>query len=271
MRGANSYNSTIAAARLKRVIDRAVQLATQHMVNPKYPGIVVDLGGDMVTGRLRDEDKATNDRTREEQVLDCVDLLVQALRVLAGAFGQVWVVGTYGNHGRDDPKPRLKGRAAENADWLLLRLVARVLYEDKRFAFSLPTAPDVDFSIYGWRFRSTHGDLLGVKGGDGIIGSIGPIIRGDKKTRDAATVLDQRFDVHLLHHFHQYMPLGRVIVNGSIVGYNEYAAYGLRAVPEAPTQALFFTHPDHGVTNNWGVFAEPNGSRPFKPSAPVVL
>jgi predicted phosphodiesterase len=271
MGGVNRYSASLAAARLKRVIERASGLALNHMVNPKYPGIVVCLGGDMVTGRLRAEDRETNDRTREQQVLDGVDLIAAALLALADRFGQVWVAGTFGNHGRDDVKPRLKGRAVENADWLTLRLVARLLAADKRFHFSIPTTPDTAFTVFGWRFMLTHGDLLGVKGGDGIIGALGPIMRGEKKTRDSAAMLGSPFDVLLMGHWHQYLPLGRVIVNGSLVGYNEYARYALRAVPEAPQQALFFVHSDHGVTNQWGVFAEPGAARPYRPSAPVVM
>jgi hypothetical protein len=36
---------------------------------------------------------------------------------------------------------------------------------------------DVHYRVYGLRFLLNHGDMLGVKGGDGII--IGPIMRGE--------------------------------------------------------------------------------------------
>jgi hypothetical protein len=48
-------------------------------------------------------------------------------------------------------------------------------------------------------------------------------------------------------HWHQCLHLGRVIVNGSLVGYNEYAYQGNFPF-EAPKQALWLTHPEHGIT-----------------------
>jgi hypothetical protein len=41
-------------------------------------------------------------------------------------------------------------------------------------------ANDVHYRVYGVRFLLNHGDMLGVKGGDGIIGAIGPIMRGEQ-------------------------------------------------------------------------------------------
>ena len=40
-------------------------------------------------------------------------------------------------------------------------------------------------------FLLTHGDSMGARGGDGIIGAIGPIIRGEKRVRDVASFTDE--------------------------------------------------------------------------------
>jgi hypothetical protein len=54
-------------------------------------------------------------------------------------------------------------------------------------------------------------------------------------------------------HWHTYLALSDVIVNGSLKGYDEYARLAMRAPYEPPIQALFFVHPEHGITAQWGV------------------
>ena len=65
-----------------------------------------------------------------------------------------------------------------------------------------------------------------------------------------------KFDTVLMGHWHQYWPTPRVIVNGSLKGYDEYARVDLRAEPEPPAQALWFTHPKWGVTCHWKVLVD---------------
>ena len=45
----------------------------------------------------------------------------------------------------------------------------------------------------------------------------------------------------------QYIHLTRLIVNGSLKGYDEYA-YNNNFGFEPPQQALWLTHPKHGIT-----------------------
>ena len=58
--GLNLYNKEIAKKRLKSTVETAIDLCTNHMVNPKYPGIVVPLGGDMMSGNIHEELTETN-------------------------------------------------------------------------------------------------------------------------------------------------------------------------------------------------------------------
>ena len=56
-------------------------------------------------------------------------------------------------------------------------------------------------------------------------------------------------------HWHQYITLNGIIVNGSLKGYDEYAA-SARFSYEVPKQALWFTHPKYGVTYQIPVLSE---------------
>jgi hypothetical protein len=57
-------------------------------------------------------------------------------------------------------------------------------------------------------------------------------------------------------HWHQYIHLSRLIVNGSLKGYDEYA-YQNNFGFEEPQQALFVVHPRHGITYRMPVNCEP--------------
>ena len=50
--------------------------------------------------------------------------------------------------------------------------MARHFATDTRVRFDIRPTNDVAFSVYGVRYLLAHGDMLGVKGGDGIIGKI---------------------------------------------------------------------------------------------------
>jgi hypothetical protein len=57
---------------------------------------------------------------------------------------------------------------------------------------------DVHYRVYGLRFLLNHGDMLGVKGGDGIIGAIGPIMRGEIKKSGQSAALGLEYDINIM-------------------------------------------------------------------------
>ncbi len=252
--GVNEYNLEIASARLRRVIETAIDLLHSHMVNPKYPGIVLILGGDMVTGDIHEELTATNDKEIMPTVLDLWGALAWAIETLADKFGHVFVPAVTGNHGRNTHKIRAKGRAFTSFDWLLYQFLAKRFEADKRVAFFIPSGPDALYSVYGHKYLLTHGDQF--RGGDGMIGALGPIIRGDHKKRSRNGQIDMEYDTLVIGHWHQLIQMQRLIVNGSLVGYNEYAYAGNFGF-EAPKQALWITHPGRGITFSMPVHADP--------------
>jgi hypothetical protein len=99
----------------------------------------------------------------------------------------------------------------------------------------------------------SHGDQF--RGGDGMIGALGPIIRGDHKKRSRNAQIDLEYDTLILGHWHQYIHMRRLIVNGSLKGYDEYA-YGNNYPFEPPTQALWMTHPKYGITYRAPVYVD---------------
>ncbi|RFA24440.1 hypothetical protein CAI21_21700 [Alkalilimnicola ehrlichii] len=243
--GVNEYTLPIAHKRARQMVERAIDLLTNHMVNPDYPGIVFALGGDMVTGDIHEELSVTNELEIMPTVMDLSGVLIWCIQELADAFGRVFVPCVTGNHGRNTKKIRNKGRNHTSFDWLIYVMLERHFQSDDRIKFYIPDGPDALYQVYGHRYLLTHGDQF--RGGDGMIGALGPILRGDHKKRSRNNQIDMGFDTMLLGHWHQLIQLQRVIVNGSLKGYDEYA-YSNNFGFEPPQQALWITHPQHGIT-----------------------
>lgn len=251
--GVNEYNLTIAQRRARALIERTVMLLKQYMVDTSYPGIVFALGGDMLSGDIHDELSQTNERPTMPALLDLMGVLIWCIRTLADEFGHVFIPCVTGNHGRNTKKPRAKQRAYTNFDWLLYQFLSKTFEGDKRVRFLIPDGTDAHWAVFGHRYCLTHGDQF--RGGDGMIGALGPIARGDHKKRSRNGQIDLGFDTLLMGHWHQLMMLQRFIVNGSLKGYDEYADannFGF----EVPQQALWITHADHGITFSMPVHLE---------------
>jgi len=249
----NQYNMEIAQNRAKRMIEKATDLLKNHVAHSDYPGIVYVLGGDMVSGDIHEELMATNQTEIMPTLLDLFGVLIWCIETLANEFGNVFVPCVSGNHGRNTFKIRNKGRNFTSFDWLLYQFLDKHFEKDKRIQFLIPDGPDAYYSIFNHRYLLTHGDQF--RGGDGVIGALGPIIRGDHRKRSRNAQIDMSYDTMIIGHWHQLIQLERLIVNGSLKGYDEYA-YSNNFGFEPPRQAMWITHPEHGITFSIPVYVD---------------
>lgn len=248
MGGVNAYNREIALMRLRRTFERFVVVAQDYVAGINYQGAVVPMLGDIFTGNIHEELARTNEASIIDSVDYWIDPMVAGYRMVADAFGAVHVPCEVGNHGRNTHKPIHKGQVRDNYDWLFYRQVQRALAHDKRFTFDLTDSIGCQHTQYGTTFHYEHGNN-GFSGGNGIAGIFSPLMRGDMRLRKVQGALNQPYDVLVLGHFHQYLPVPSygLIVNGSMKGYDEYARdnkFGF----EVPQQAFWVTTADNGVT-----------------------
>lgn len=258
--GMNEFTYDIFLRRVDNLVNRTIRLLRNYGgLRPSYTGIWCCLGGDMMSGGIHDELVETNWAPAVGQGFQLHGVLAGALLRLADEFGEVWVPCVVGNHGRNARKPRAKLRIHENSEYWLYKALEAHFANDKRFHFMVSEQTDVDFEIYGHRFKLTHGDALGVRGGDGIIGAIGPIMRGALKTNNADAQIGRDFDTLIIGHWHSYQPRGALfpaMVNGTLKGYDEYARVFLRARYSRPSQGLALVSPKHGIAAQWEVHCD---------------
>lgn len=244
--GVNKYDLDICAARLRHTAETAIYLL--GLLDPKfrYPGIVLPLGGDMISGDIHEELATTNALPSIPTVLWLHDQLVPMIRLLADKFGNVFIPCVSGNHGRNTRKIQRKNRNATSFDWMLYQMLARRFADDARVNFFIPAGPDALYKVANTTFNLTHGDQF--RAGDSIIGPIGPLMRGNQKKTQKHRTINRPYDVMMCGHWHRYIHLSDLIVNSTVKGYDEFADSENYSI-EPPQQALFVTHPRYGI--NW--------------------
>ncbi len=248
--GRNAYNRRIAELRLERFFQGIVKLSRDYLTGVEYDGCVLMLGGDLISGDIHEELTETNEGTALETVLHWSNQIAAGLGLLIEEFGHVHVPVVVGNHGRRTRKSRAKKRARDNFDWLIGQMIANYYRNDPRVTFDITDSTDCLVPVYDTRFLLTHGDQTG--GGSGIGGIWPPIMRMVAKKRNR-----YEFDTLVCGHWHQLItaPTAGLIVNGSVKGYDEYAAVS-NFMPERAQQAMWLVAPNEGVTFSAPVFCD---------------
>lgn len=265
--GINEFDIPIFERRVQRLVSTTIDLTRNHGPG-LYPGMVVNLLGDMVSGGIHAELLKTDEEEVIPMTLRVRDILVDALGAMVEEYKQLYIPCTAGNHGRSVQKPEYKRTVFKSFDWLIYQMTARHFAKNKFITFDIPTSNEVHYRVFGRRYLAMHGDMMGVKGGDGIIGVLGPIMRGETKIGRQQSAIGRDYDTLLLGHWHQSLFLPRVIVNNTLKGFDEFAKNALRAAPSTPSQALWLEHPKWGRTMHRDVFLEdPSG---YDANAPWV-
>lgn len=249
--GVNAYNRDIATGRLERDAESTVKLARHYLSGLTYDGMVLMLGGDLVSGDIHEELSQTNADTILGTMLYWSEQLAAYVGRMADEFGKVHVVSVPGNHGRTSRKPRAKLRAQTNYDWLLSHLVQRAV-KAKGVTWQIPDAADASFRVYERWNLLTHGDQA--QGGNGIGGIFPPIMRLRARKLQHYASVGQGFDTMWMGHWHQYLPTPSLVVNNSLKGFDEYAML-MGFSSEPPSQALAVATPERGLTFTAPVFS----------------
>lgn len=253
MRGMNAYNREIAEARLERTAENFVRVCRDYWSGITYDGVIMMLGGDLLSGEIHDELRESNEDSVLGSLVYWTNPLARIVSLLADEFGKVHVPVVVGNHGRTTRKPRAKFRARSNYDWVLGHSLARTFVNDDRVSFDIPDSADCRVEVYDKAILLTHGDQA--TGGSGIGGIWPPIMRLAARKRAQGDATGAPFDLMTIGHWHQLVYGPDFVVNGSLKGYDEYAAVSNFAF-EPPQQAAWLMTPEHGKTWTAPIFCQ---------------
>lgn len=241
----NAYDREIAEKRLRKFFESVSKLMTHYVSGIRMDGLVLPLGGDLVSGNIHEELEITNQDSILSTCLHWSEQLAAGVNLLKSMGVPVHIPCVVGNHGRLNKKPRYKGRVKDNFDWLIYRLLTLHFQGDEQITFDISESTEARWNCYATRYHMSHGDQFG--GGSGISGILTPLSLGDHRKRKVMQATNRPYDVLLLGHFHQLKDMGGVIVNGALKGYDEFAA-GHNFGYEPAQQAFWLTDPKHGKT-----------------------
>jgi len=262
----NAYNTEIGIKRTEVWADHTIRLARDYSAGTTCDGLIMPLLGDIQSGIIHDELAKTNDQAVLQGCFTAADTICAAINLFAEYYGKVFVPCVIGNHGRLTPKVSYKGAVQDNFDWLIYNLIARYFHADKRVTVHVSDAQEYDYKAYGTTYRITHGQEF--RGGSGIIGSLYPTLRGNKRKRERQSVIGRPYDYLILGHFHKAVQaVDGVIMNGAIKGYDEYA-YNGNMIPTPPEQVWFTTDPEHGLAISAKVRCIPSAGEAWMEAAP---
>lgn len=265
MHGFNAYDNAIAAGRFRYAAESVIKMTRDGMPKYDYDGIVVVLNGDPISNNIHEELQETNQGTVLETVMLAYELHVAMLRLFLEHFPKVLVIATPSNHGRTHAKTPHKAQARSSYDWLIAKLLQKEFANDSRVHFQISDANEEQFRVYNKVYSAEHGHWI--KGaGDGVAG-IGPSMgraRMRRQQRDQG--MGRPVDEYIFSHFHQLVFGNGWTLNGSFIGYNEYAS-DLALIVGKPEQALLIATPERGISLRLGIDCEAPGERKLWASA----
>jgi predicted MPP superfamily phosphohydrolase len=249
----NKYNRQIAVERLHHTVNTAITLLTEHVKNPRYPGIVLALGGDIFSGNIHEELAETNEDSINRSIVFWIGHFIGVIDRLLSRFKKVFIPAVVGNHGRHHKKPRAKNKVYDNYEWVLYQFLARHYRDNQNVAFMIPDGADAQFQIYSKTILLTHGDQF--RGGNGISGIFSPLMLGMSRKQKRNASVRRPFDLMMVGHFHQLIMTESLIINGSMKGYDEYAFIS-NFMFERPKQALFIVNQAGEITHQMPIFCD---------------
>lgn len=238
--GLNEYSLTIAEQRAHAFFANGLRLTEIMAREVEIKTLYLGLLGDFFSGYIHQELQELNELPPGDAAHFVLNVLAAGIEFLLHESDfDLEIDAIPGNHGRMTLKPRIQNATGTSLETFMFHSLAHRFASNPRVKMRV-AGSKVVYRRFFERFnmRLLHGD--DVKFGGGVGGVTIPI-RKKLAGWDKAI----RADLTVMGHFHQLLDGGDFIVNGSLIGYNEFAQ-AIAASPEEPRQAFFLIHNRNG-------------------------
>lgn len=245
----NEYNFDIACDRLKLLVNKIQNLILHKLIGYNFRKLYILGLGDFISGHIHEELVEGAEGNVVEWTINLSFVLAQMIQDLLQVYPEIEFVGVVGNHGRLYKKPRFKSRYV-NWDFLTYQFLSMFCYNDiksGRVKFDIPTSFWTLKEINGWNWLIMHGD--NIQGWNGV-----PwygITRAIHRLKELVATKNLKFNYAVMGHFHNRGLLdtmdGQLIVNGSVIGGNEYSI-GKMFTTGRPNQHFCGVHIKEGIS-----------------------
>jgi hypothetical protein len=244
----NEYNLEIAEDRVTKYFKRLLYMIVHsRKAGNHIDNLVVGFLGDFITGYIHEELEEINTMTPAEASLFIQGLLIKGIKLLSedGKLKKISIPCVPGNHGRTTKRKRYSTGYKNSYEWLMYNNIKKYLTDVGGYdnvELIIPESEFIYMNLFGYVNKFSHGDHFNYQGG------IGGLEVPLKKwlLRENAVI---KTDMSWIGHWHQYICLNKVRVNGSLIGYNAYArAFGFE--PEPPKMQFQLLDKRRGFTLN---------------------
>lgn len=243
----NSFNSKICLKRIESLLASLSDILEMCRSRSNIETLIVYLLGDFISGHIHEELMEDNSSSPIQASLELYEILVGVFDYLLRdpKLKQIIVPCVCGNHSRITKKCRVKTLTNNSLEYLIYQLLA-IYYKDSKIKFLIPEGYFCITNVYGFKIRSSHGHYVNFK--DGVGGVTIPLNKAIDKWNRAIKV-----DLDILGHWHQRICMPEFVLNGSLIGYSEFAEK-VKAKPEPPSQSFFLTTQKYVKTTEVPIF-----------------
>lgn len=237
--GLNEYNLDIAGRRFQALFRNALRLTNLFATASKIDTMYLAILGDTFSNYIHEELQESNFLGPSDAANFAMGLLSDGIKFLLDNSQYRLIIDCVaGNHGRMTRKPRMTNTTEVSLEAFMYQALAAQFRGNSRVEFRVAAGRMLYRKFFDMTVRLVHGDEISYGGG---VGGITIPIRKKIAGWDKAI----RADLTLMGHFHQLINGGDFIVNGSLIGYNEYAQT-IGASPEEARQGFFVLHSRKG-------------------------
>lgn len=243
VQGRNEYNPEIAQERAHQYFSSALTMLNASRTAWEINQMVLWLGGDLMTGYIHEEYLSENFLSPVEEALLAHEIMINGIdRLLAESDCETILIPTSnGNHGRTGKKINIAAYARNSYEWMLYQFLQRHYGAEPRIKFQIANGYNNVVDYYGLRVNYHHGDAIGYSGGVG-----GLSIPTNRRIGRQAAGLPPEWEgtamaaphLNVFGHFHQTLFPGTFMVNGSLIGWNDFAER-IGCPHEIPKQTCF--------------------------------
>lgn len=238
--GNNKYNLEIARRRGELFFRRGLKLIKKEQQDVKISNLVLPLLGDFITNDIHDEMSENNLLLPIEAIIFAQEMIESGIKfLLQNSKLNITCVCHSGNHARTTKTTRHTTEKGHSLEYFMYHTLKKRL-SSRRVKFIIADSYHTMLDVYNMRVRIHHGH--NIKGGGGIGGIAVPINRWIAKQNN-----NERADLDILGHFHQYMIGSNFVLNGSMIGFNAFGQ-AISAPAEPPKQAFFLIDKRRGLT-----------------------
>jgi hypothetical protein len=246
--GFGNYGPEICLDRLWTLVSKVIKITSNERKASKIGKLWVMLMGDICSGMIHEELMRSSPIMPLQAATQIGHILAQAITLLADHYPDIEIVVVPGNHGRIERGWTYKSFAANNLDMLSGDIMAAYLQkyiQTGRVKVNMSTDMEAIVVINGHPFLVGHGNGIKSFGGVASYGILKDttkqaLVRSyqgaipeakDFKNREEAVdwarniLGQQQFQYRLLGHWHEFNAMNncRIIMNGSLIGANEFS------------------------------------------------